>query len=46
MLSNLKAFFAERDIDITDIIQTIKNNKRATSFIGDRSDDQQERAFW
>ena len=33
MLSNLKAFFAERDIDISEIIQTIKNNKRGT-FIG------------
>lgn len=39
MLSNLKAFFASRDVDIADIIQSIKNNKRATSFIGDRNDD-------
>jgi|LakMenE01Jun11ns_1017448.scaffolds.fasta_scaffold8445173_1 hypothetical protein len=33
MLSNLKAFYAERDIDISEIIQIIKNNKRGT-FIG------------
>jgi hypothetical protein len=37
MFSNLKAFFAERDIDIADILQTIKQNKRgglSSSIIG------------
>ena len=40
MLSNLKAFFAEREIDISDIIQMIKNNSRGT-FIGNDEDQEQ-----
>ena len=44
MFSNLKSFFNERQIDISDVLSTIKQGKRAA--LNDQQDNSSSRAYW
>jgi hypothetical protein len=42
MLSNIKMFYASRDIDLQNILQSLKSTKRASMFASEH----QEQAGW
>ena len=45
MMTNLKSFFRDRQIDVTDIIETVKAEKRMSGR-GDRSNENTVGAYW